>query len=105
MCDHDELQEFLDFKCSINPDDYIHKDTYDDWGVAFLDNGKWGVEYNICKDNGKKQSAWYCTEIGDDGIIDTDTCIWTKYEIDFTDRDWKKKLYRSGIEAFKKLWR
>lgn len=90
------------FTCDINPNDYIGRDGYDDWGLADFMKGKYGVEYNMCRD-GKDQSAWYSTEQANDGIIQTNYNRFVKYTIDFSDSNWEEKLLQSAIEAFNTL--
>lgn len=96
-----------DYKCSINPDEYIGNDSYDKWGVsgvsiAFLGRDI-GVEYNICMDTGENYSAIYYMEMGEDGYIETDYNKFIHYEIDFSNDDWEKELEDAMCKAMIEL--
>lgn len=82
----------------INMDEsYADAKNIDEWEVAFLwfdDNC--GVEYNFCIDNSTNEnincSAIYKFDTNEDGYIETDTNKFIHYEVDFTDKQWVKKL-------------
>jgi len=70
-----KLMNHPKYEREINIDkwNYINKEYYDDWGVAFVwlnTDIEIGVEYNISFD-GDNCSAIYCTLMGKDGYMYT----------------------------------
>lgn len=64
----------------------------DIWGFAEVMKGKYGVEYELYKEDGEDYSAIYFMETDDEGYWDTDTSTYRPYKINFADPQWKQKL-------------
>ena len=84
-------------------------DSYDSWGEVMYGNDKQVVDYNICIDNSTDETEWcsafYRMSLGEDGCwYHDDCCTSYSYDIDFTDRHWKKKLKDAAIKAYEELW-
>ena len=93
-----------EYEININPSE-VDKQCTDDWGAAFL----WlddthGVEYNLCYDNEECESAIYQTTMSD-GVLDTDTCTCSHYEIDFSDKNWKRNLINEMERVALEFWK
>lgn len=82
---------------------------YDTWGEVMYGDNEQVVDYNICIDNSTEEteycSAFYRMFLGEDGYWYHDNCCTCyPYDIDFNDKDWKKKLKDAAIKAYEKLW-
>lgn len=82
---------------------------YDSWGEVMYGNDKQIVDYNICIDNSTEEteycSAFYRMYFCTDGFWHHDDCCTCyHYDIDFTDKHWKKKLKEAAIKAYEELW-
>ena len=50
-------------------------------------------------------SAFYRMSLGEDGYWHhDDCCTYYSYNIDFNDKNWKKKLKEAAIKAYEELW-
>ena len=102
----EEVMNNPNYEHELNMDknDYVNKECYDDWGVAFTWlNDDIGVEYNICFD-GNNCSAIYRMYIDkEDGYMYTDYSDFIHYEIDFNDDNWERKLEVAMCEAMIQL--
>ena len=83
------------YTSSIEIDEsYANKET-DIWGAAFAwtQSGYDGVEYNLCIDEtGNHSAIYYTTYSAEKDYMETDYSRFCHYEIDFSDKDWSKKL-------------
>ena len=84
-------------------------ECYDSWGEVQYGNDKQGVDYNICIDNTTEEteycSAFYKIYADENGIWHHDDCCTCYlYNIDFKDKDWKKKLEEVTKIAYAELW-
>lgn len=84
-------------------------DSYDSWGEVEYSNDKRGVDYNICIDNSTEETGFCCAfykiYADKDGVWHHDDCCeYYCYDIDFDDKDWKKKLEEVAKIAYKELW-
>ena len=87
---------------NINPAE-INKDCMDEWGVATAYiSDDWGIEYNLCYDNGICESAFYPYYKRENGEYETDTSCDYHYEINFDDPDWKFEMTRKMIDLINK---
>lgn len=93
------------FECNMS-DEYKGYETYDEWGSAFVWLGdEIGAEYNFCIDGGTNSCAIYKTEINHDvDCMETDYDTFVRYEINFNDSDWEKKLEDAMCEALIKFF-
>ena len=66
-----------------------NKEEIDEWGLALITiNNKYGVEYNLCFENGNNYSAIYFQECDENNIWQTDFTGSKHYEIDFNSPYW-----------------
>jgi hypothetical protein len=84
-------------------------DCYDSWGEVMYGNDEQVVDYNICIDNSTEETEWcsafYRMCVDDDGYFcHDDCCTYYEYNIDFNDKNWKKKLKEAAIQAYHELW-
>lgn len=82
---------------------------YDSWGEVMYGNDAQIVDYNICIDNSTEETEWcsafYRMYVDEDGCWHHDNCCTCyQYDIDFNDKDWKKKLKEAAIQAYHELW-
>lgn len=87
-------------------DETTERDNIDTWGdiVAWSDDGKRGLEYNHCIENGDNMSAFYLMESNEDGsIIETDHDRYIHYEIDFDNKNWRDHM-RHTLETILDTW-
>lgn len=82
---------------------------YDTWGEIEYGNDKYAVDYNIFIDNTTEKtaycSAFYKIQSDENGVWHHDDCSECYvYNIDFKERDWKKKLKNAAKKAFEELW-
>lgn len=80
----------------------------DIWSFAELLIGNKGVEYNFCIDDSTNEainsSAIYPTYLNEkEDYWETEYNNFIHYEIDFNDKNWKKKLENAMCEAFIKF--
>ena len=84
------------FEYEINMDEsYADDGDMDEWGMAFAwtADGKFGVEYNLCVEDGDNYSAIYYIFYNDaTDHMEMDSSRYVHYEIDFDDADWEEKL-------------
>lgn len=88
-----KIKELIQFENHINPDQ-IDKNCMDEWGLVVAHSGSddWGIEYNLCYDNGECESAFYQFYKVDDDEYEMNTSRGYYYEIDFDDPYWEEKL-------------
>lgn len=89
-----------------NPDDE-YEEVFDEWGAALVWYGEnIGAEYNLCvQNNGENSSAIYRMEFNkEEDSMETDYDDYVHYEIDFSDRNWKRKLENAMCEALLKFY-
>ena len=84
-------------------------DSYDSWGEVMYGNDEQVVDYNICIDNSTDETEWcsafYRMSVDEDGYWrHDDCCTCYQYDIDFNDKDWKKKLKEAAIQAYHELF-
>lgn len=103
----------MGYKCYVNKKEILRAikthSCYDTWGNVEYGNDEQAVDYNICIDNSSEEteycSAFYRLSKNKDGYWQHDGCQeWYKYEIDFSDDNWKEKLKEAAIDAYKTLW-
>lgn len=101
------------YYANVNKEKILHAvknhNCYDSWGEVQYGDDKRAVEYNICIDNTTEKteylSAFYRILKDENGNWQHDGCQeWFTYNIDFSDKDWKKKLKEASKQAFAKLW-
>jgi len=85
------------YKFELNMDDsYKQYTDIDEWGMAVIDFGTYGAEYNFCIEEGNNCSAIYFMEFNSNtGYWDTDYNYFEHYEINFNDFNWKKDLEKA----------
>lgn len=85
------------YKFELNMDDsYKQYTDIDEWGMAVIDFGTYGAEYNFCIEEGDNYSAIYYMEYNEEtGYWDTDYNYFEHYEINFNDFNWKKDLEKA----------
>lgn len=92
-------------ECNIDSDE---EDVENDlWCAALTWFGEnIGVEYNLCiQDDGTNCSAIYRMELNkEEDSMETDYDDYVHYEIDFSDRNWKRKLENAMCEALLKFY-
>lgn len=105
-----KLYEELSFDCRIT-DEYATYDNHDEWGCAYAwINDISGVEYNFCieccsESEIVNSSAIYRMSYNEEeGIMETDYNSYIHYEIDFRDREWKRKLKEAMYNAFESFF-
>ena len=65
----------------------------DEWGMAVLNIGDIGAEFNYCYDDeGEDSSAIYFMTEDRNGYWHTDGCDFERHHIDWRDKNWKEKL-------------
>ena len=84
-------------------------DSYDSWGEVMYGNDEQVVDYNICIDNSTDETEWcsafYRMSVDEDGYFcHDDCCTYYEYNIDFNDKNWKKKLKEAAIKAYHELF-
>lgn len=101
------------YECNVNKEEILdaikNHESYDSWGEVQYTNDKKGIDYNICIDNTTEEteycSAFYKIYADKDGVWHHDDCSECyRYEIDFKDKNWKKKLEEVTKIAFEELW-
>lgn len=87
----------MNYKFELNMDDsYKQYTDIDEWGMAVIDFGTYGAEYNFCIEEGDNYSAIYYMEYNEKtGYWDTDYNCFEHYEINFNDFNWKKDLEKA----------
>lgn len=82
------------YKFELNMDDsYKQYTDIDEWGMAVIDFGTYGAEYNFCIEEGDNYSAIYYMEYNEEtGYWDTDYNYFEHYEINFNNPNWKLEL-------------
>ena len=82
----------MEMQININSAE-INKDCMDEWGAATACiSDDWGIEYNLCYDNGICESAFYPYYKQEDGEYEIDTGNPFHYEINFDDPGWEQSL-------------
>ena len=101
------------YRCDINKEEILdainRHECYDSWGEVQYGNDKTAVEYNVCIDNTTEEmencSAFYRIYADEEGYWENDDCnTWSRYHIDFTDKDWELKLEEAAKKAYKELF-
>ena len=87
----------MNYEFGLNIDDsYKQYTDIDEWGMAVIDFGTYGAEYNFCIEEGDNYSAIYYMEYNEKtGYWDTDYNYFEHYEINFNDFNWKKDLEKA----------
>ena len=84
----------MNYEFELNIDDNYKKyNDIDEWGMAVIDFGTYGAEYNFCIEEGDNYSAIYYMEYNEK--TDTDYNCFEHYEINFNDFNWKKDLEKA----------
>lgn len=85
----------LEFELNMD-DGYKQYTDIDEWGMAVIDFGTYGAEYNFCIEEGNNYSAIYYMEYNEEtGYWNTDYNCFEHYEINFNDSNWKKDLEKA----------
>ena len=87
----------MNYEFGLSMDDsYKQYTDIDEWGMAVIDFGTYGAEYNFCIEEGDNYSAIYYMEYNEKtGYWDTDYNCFEHYEINFNDFNWKKDLEKA----------
>ena len=95
-------KEKYEFECNICKEEVENEINHDEWGSAFVwyeNQGEYyGVEYNLCIENGENSSAIYKLKCGI-YEFETDYNLSEHYEIDFSDNNWKENLENAMCKA------
>lgn len=88
---------------SLNMDEsYKGIRDIDEWGMAVINIGKIGAEYNYCYDDeGEDSSAIYFMYERDDGYWTTDGSDFERHHINWREKNWQEKL-KDHMYAFVK---
>lgn len=73
----------------------------DEWGCAYIWNGKIGAEYNYCIEGNENMCAIYFMYEDNKGEWHTDSNRYVHYEIDWNDNRWRQKLIDKMVEVLK----
>ena len=95
----------VEFECNFNKEFYEETESIDLPIAAclWLENVEHAAEYNLCYDKktGENSSAIYKMNADTE---ETFHLIYTHYEVNFSDRQWKKKLRDAMEAAARKFW-
>ena len=95
----------VEFECNFSKEYYEEMESADLPIAAclWLENGTHAVEYNLCYDKQARTNSSAIYKMNAD-TQDTFHLIYEHYEVDFSDRQWEKKLRDAMEDAARRFW-